>query len=172
MQTSRAPNGFAARLGARQGEMLRDRSRVTATTQPDGSVVVEDRSGFARLTRLKPGVLFFYCRGYLQASFYEPMVAVAQHEMDLHGSLLLIVDGWEVGSIDTAFRESWTVWFKRYRDRFRMSLLVRTTLMVMAASLANLFTGISVITTYSNIDSWEKAAGRDVPGFRKRGAST
>jgi hypothetical protein len=138
-----------------------------ATTMPDGSIVVETDRGFTRMSHLKPGVLLFVCRGYFPTSFFDPMVTVAQREMDASGELVLVVDGLELSAVDTGYREAWTVWFKRYKRQFRMSLLVRSKLMVMAASLANLFTGISVITTYSDIGAWEAAVRRDVPGFRR-----
>ena len=48
-----------------------------------------------------------------------------------------------------------------------MTLLVRTKIMEMAASLANLFTGISVITTHSSVETWERACAQDMPGFRR-----
>ena len=80
----------------------------------------------------------------------------------------MLVDGWNLRSVDTAFREAWTSWFKVHRERFHMQLLVRTKLMEMAASLANLFTGLSVITTHSSIGGWERACAKSLPGFRRR----
>jgi hypothetical protein len=139
----------------------------TAITLPDGSTIVESTRGYAQMSRLKPGVLLFVCRGYFPTSFYEPMVAEAQREIDTHGSLVLVVDGWDLSAIETGYREAWTVWFKKHKRQFRMTLLVRSKLVLMAASLANLFTGISVIATYSDILAWEIAARRDVPGFKK-----
>jgi hypothetical protein len=136
-------------------------------TLPDGSVVVDTPRGFAHMVRLKAGVVMFTCRGYFPTSYYEPMVAVAQREMDANGSLVLIVDGWDLSSVETGYREAWTVWFKKYRKQFRMSLLIRSKMMVMAARLANLFTGMSVITIYSDPVVWEAAARRDVPGFHR-----
>jgi hypothetical protein len=43
---------------------------------------------------------------------------------------------------------------------------VRTKLMEMAASLANLLTGIAVIKTYSNLTAWDAACTADFPAFR------
>jgi hypothetical protein len=40
--------------------------------------------------------------------------------------------------------------------------------MDMAASLANLFTGMSVIKSDSSIASWEQACTREFPSFRRR----
>lgn len=132
----------------------------------DGTVLVEDTHGSARLSRLAPGVLLFVCSGTLPTSFYEPMVAVAQREIE-RGPVVMFVDGWELQSVSTGFREAWTEWFKLHKKSFRMQLLVRTKLMEMAASLANLFTGISVITTYSSHASWEHACRKDYPEFRR-----
>jgi hypothetical protein len=42
--------------------------------------------------------------------------------------------------------------------------------MEMAASLANLLTGLAVIKTYSSVAAWEAASVVDFPAF-KRGAS-
>jgi hypothetical protein len=42
-----------------------------------------------------------------------------------------------------------------------MRLLVRTKLMEMAASLADLFTGLSVVKTYSAYGPWELACAND-----------
>ncbi len=140
---------------------------LASKTLLDGTVIVEGARGSAKLRRLQPGALLYTCTGTLSREFYQPMVVVAKHEVELHGSLVMIVDGWELSSVDTGFREAWTEWFKAHKQKFRMTLLVRTKLMEMAASLANLFTGISVITTYSSIHSWERAVATDVPGFRK-----
>jgi hypothetical protein len=96
------------------------------------------------------------------------MVEPAQREIGAAGELTLLVDGWNLRSVDTAFREAWTAWFKIHREHFRMQLLVRTKLMEMAASLANLFTGLSVITTHSSIESWQQACSKSLPGFRRR----
>jgi hypothetical protein len=95
------------------------------------------------------------------------MVQVAQRELDAAGNVAMFVDGWNLRSVDTEFREAWTVWFKANRQRFHMQLLVRTKLMEMAASLANLFTGVAVIKTYSNVRSWERACGEDFRGFQR-----
>lgn len=135
-------------------------------TLADGTVLVEDIRGSARLSRLAPGVLLFVCSGILPTSFYEPMVAVAQREMARGGPVVMFVDGWELHSVSTGFREAWTDWFKANKKSFRMQLLVRTKLMEMAASLANLFTGISVIKTYSTYASWEQACRKDHAEFR------
>jgi hypothetical protein len=91
---------------------------------------------------------------------------MAKREVDAHGKLAMFVDGWDLKSVDTDFRDPWTEWFKQHRERFRMRLLVRTKLMEMAASLANLLTGIAVIKTFSNVTAWEAACTAEFPGFR------
>jgi hypothetical protein len=78
----------------------------------------------------------------------------------------MFVDGWALLAVDTRFREKWTEWFKTYKHRFLMRLLVRTKLMELAASIANLFTGLSVVKTYSAYGPWELACARDYPAFR------
>jgi hypothetical protein len=138
-----------------------------STTLPNGTIVAQTERGSAHMRRLQSGVLFYLCSGYYPRAFYEPMVALAQHEIERHGSLVMLVDGWQLTGVDTDFREAWTAWFKRHKERFRMTLLVRTALLQMAASLANLFTGISVITTYSTVAEWELACAQDMPGFRR-----
>jgi hypothetical protein len=79
----------------------------------------------------------------------------------------MFVDGWELQAVDTGFREAWTIWFRRHKHRFQMRLLVRTKLMEMAASLANLFTGLNVIKTFSTHSAWERACIKDYPSFRR-----
>ena len=79
----------------------------------------------------------------------------------------MFVDGWQLHSVDTGFREGWTAWFRPYKERVHMRLLVRSKLMEMAASLANLFTGLSVVKTYSAYAAWEQACARDYPAFRR-----
>lgn len=144
---------------------------VQSKTLLDGTVIVDGARGSARLSRLQPGVLLFVCTGTLSVELYAPMVKVAQHEVDLTSRLLMVVDGWDLVSVDTGFREQWTLWFKEHKEHFQMRLLVRTKLMEMAASLANLFTGMTVITSYSNIGVWERAVAPDVPGFRRPSAA-
>jgi hypothetical protein len=39
--------------------------------------------------------------------------------------------------------------------------------MEMAASLANLFTGLSVVKTHSTYAAWEQACRKDLPEFRR-----
>jgi len=146
--------------------MTADKATVTTRTMEDGTVVVDGPRGGARLTRLGSGVVLYVCHGVLVGGFYEPMVAVAQSEIESAGKLAMFADGWALHSVDTVFRERWTEWFKTNKQRFHMHLLVRTKLMDMAASLANLFTGISVIKSYSNAGNWEQACRRDFPAFR------
>jgi hypothetical protein len=131
-------------------------------------VRVEDARGTVQLTRLGPGALLCVCTGFLDEPFYQPMVEVAQREIEMAGDLAMFVDGWHLRSVDTGFREAWTVWFKVNRQHFHMQLLVRTKLMEMAASLANLFTGFAVIKTYSNVRTWERACTEDFSGFQRR----
>ena len=140
---------------------------LRARTLADGTSIVESDRGAVTLSRLAPGFVLFACRGVLSGKFYDPMVAVAQRELDAHGKLTMFVDGWDLKSVDTAFREHWTEWFKPNRDRFAMRLLVRTKLMEMAASLANLLTGLAVIKTYSSVTAWEATCAADFPAFRK-----
>jgi hypothetical protein len=142
-------------------EVLRSR------TLADGTTIVESDRGAVTLSRLAPGFVLFVCRGVLSGKFYPSMVAVAQREIETHGKLTMFVDGWDLKSVDTEFRERWTEWFKPNRDRFAMRLLVRTKLMEMAASLANLLTGLAVIKTYSNVATWEATCATDFPAFRK-----
>jgi hypothetical protein len=141
---------------------------IKSTTLIDGSVKLESAKGSALLAVLAPGVLLYTCRGVLARPFHPPMIAPAQREVEQTGALLMFVDGWELHSIDTEFREAWTEWFKQHRHHFRMRLLVRSKLMDMAASLANLFTGTSVIKTYSSVPTWELACAADHEGFRRR----
>jgi hypothetical protein len=141
---------------------------VASRTFSDGTVLAHNERGTARMSALRPGVLLNVCSGYYTLEFYAPMVAVAQREVERNGALVMFVDGWELSGIDTAYREAWTAWFKQHKEHFRMQLLVRTRIMEMAASLANLFTGLNVITTYSKIAEWERACAADVPGFRRQ----
>lgn len=143
-----------------------------STTSADGTVRVKDARGSAQLTRLGPGELTYVCTGFLDVSFYEPMVEVAQREIDSARDVAMFVDGWNLRSVDTGFREAWTAWFKANREHFHMQLLVRTKLMEMAASLANLFTGVAVIKTYSNVRSWERACTDDFRGFPRHYSAT
>jgi hypothetical protein len=145
----------------------RRKEALQLKTLPDGAVLVECAQGSARLCQLGPGVLLYVCTGFLSSRFYAPMVSVAQREMDASGNVTMFVDGWDLRSIDTGFREAWTEWFKANKKQFHMRLLVRTKLMEMAASLANLFTGVAVIETYSNAIRWEHACSGDFPGFRR-----
>jgi len=144
---------------------------VVTKMLPGGAILVESARGSAHLIALAPGLLLYHCTGFLSAKFYAPMVAMAQRERDAGRSLVMLVDGWELSAIDTGFREAWTNWFKLHKQHFRMHLLVRTKLMEMAASIANLFTGLSVITTYSNIEAWEGICRQHNPGFRRQTTS-
>jgi hypothetical protein len=145
--------------------MLNKDDAARSTSLADGTVIVQDSRGMARLSRLGPGAVLYVCSGYLSTTFYAPMVEVAQREMDEHGRLSMFVDGWELRSIETGFREAWTQWFKAHRSEFHMRLLLRTKLMEMAARLANLFAGRAVIETYSERGDWEKACAKDFRGF-------
>src|SRR5690349_16835277 len=102
---------------------------VTSNTLLNGTTIVESARGSARLSRLQPGVLLYVCAGTFSGEFYQPMVVVAQHEITLQGRLVMVVDGWDLGSIDTEFREAWTQWFKAHKQNFRMTLLVRSKMM-------------------------------------------
>jgi hypothetical protein len=141
-------------------------------TLTDGTILVQDARGSARLICVAPGVLSYVCKGFLSTRFYEPMVAVAQRETDRGGPVVMFVDGWELQAVDTGFREAWTIWFRRHRQLFQMRLLVRSKLVEMAASLANLFAGSSVVETFSSYDDWERACIKDYPSFRRPDKAT
>ena len=149
-----------------------DKIALESKTLADGVVVVEGARGAARLSRLGPGFLLYVCDGVLSEPFYSPMVAMAQREVESVGKLAMFVDGWALHSVDTGFREQWTEWFKSHKAHFHMQLLVRSRLVDMAASLANLFTGISVIKSYSNAGAWEHACRKDFPAFRHTAKKT
>jgi hypothetical protein len=144
---------------------LQQNDVVETKTLADGTVSVRNARGAALLRRLGPGVVFFVCSGSFSESMHPPMLLVAQQELDAHGTLVLFVDGQHLRSVDTGYREAWTVWFKANRHRFHMQLLVRTKLMEMAASIANLLSGGAVIATYSSVRDWERACIRDFPAF-------
>jgi hypothetical protein len=133
----------------------------------DGTTIVQGERGVARLSRVTPGVLLCVCSGQFPVSYAQPMIKVAEHEVRMAGKLVMATDAWELASVDTGFREAWTEWFKANKHHFRMELLVRTRLMQMAADLANLFTGLAVVKTYSKVPEWERAVAREVPNFRR-----
>jgi hypothetical protein len=141
------------------------KERLVVKHDPDGSVFVRGVRGSAWMHRLGPGSLFYVCKGFFAEEYYQPMVSLAQREMDACHSVVLFVDGWDLKAVDTEFRELWTAWFKHYKQRFHARLLVRTKLMEMAASLANLFTGLPILTTYSDATAWERDCVRDFPDF-------
>ena len=142
-------------------------AEVSSTILSDGVTLIQGKRGWARLSWLAPGVVLYVCGGYFTTAFAEPMIGFADRELRRNGKLVMVTDAWELGSVDAEYREAWTEWFKRHKHDFRMELLVRSKLMEMAASLANLFTGIAVVSTHSNVDAWERAAARSVPGFRR-----
>lgn len=142
-------------------------AEVRVVTATDGTVTLEGERGFARLSRLAPGVTFFLCRGYFPTSYAEPMIAVAAHEIRVSKKLVMAVDAWELSSVESGFRETWTTWFRAHKHDVSMELLIRSKLMEMAASLANLFTGVNLISTHSKVDEWERAVAKSVPGFRR-----
>jgi hypothetical protein len=146
-----------------QGKAAEASTRVLA----DGTTIVEGERGVARMSRVTSGVLLYVCTGQFRTSYAQPMIKVAEHEVRMAGKLLMVTDAWELASVDTGFREAWTEWFKAHKHHFRMELLVRTRLMQMAADLANLFTGLAVVKTYSKVPEWERAVAREVPSFRR-----
>jgi hypothetical protein len=141
---------------------------VAAEVLTDGTLVLRDARGVARLRRLGEGVLFFICEGYYSVAFYSRMVELAEREVRACGRVAILVDGWDLRSVEPAFRESWTAWFKVHRDRIHVRLLVQSKLMVMAASLANLFSSTTVVKTYANVGVWERDCAGDFPGFTSR----
>ena len=142
-------------------------SEVRSTTSTDGTVNVEGERGSARLTRLAPGVTFFLCRGYFPTTYAAPMIAMADREIRVTKKLVMAVDAWELSSVESGFREAWTVWFKAHKRDVQMELLIKSKLMEMAASLANLFTGAKIVSTHSRVEEWERAVAKAVPGFRR-----
>ncbi len=142
--------------------------QVSSRTLADGTVQLSSGRGSAQLSRLAPGVLLYTCAGTLSRAFHPPMVEPADREVQQARTLVMFVDGRELHAIDTKFREGWTEWFTQHRQQFRMRLLVRSKLMDMAASLANLFTGMTVIKTYSSVTTWEQACCSDHREFRRR----
>lgn len=140
---------------------------VKSVSLKDGSTELVSDRGSARMRRLASGIALITCRGVFSEAFHPPMEDFVERSVEAAGPIIVFVDGWELHSVETGFRERWTEWFRKNRQRVRVHMLVRSKLLEMAISLVNLFAEAPAIQIYSAADDWERGCAAHHPGFKR-----
>ncbi len=132
-------------------------------TMSDGTIQFEWPGGYAQVKRLAPGVLFFRKVGFFPASTYRSLVRPFQQELKAEQKLVMVCDCGDMTNYETAYRLSWTDWFKAGKGRVQAHLFTRSKFVRMAISVVNLVT--HVFTTHESHAELEDALRRHVPSF-------
>lgn len=138
-------------------------------TETDHSRLYQTNRGALRITQLAPTVTLHTLRGVGTIDLLEPITRDARRILNAHGKCLFLVDSYDQTAIRADLREQLTEFFREQRHHdFSAGMLMRSKLIEMAATVANMIAGISFITLFSKVHEWEAFAQRDVPGFRRR----
>lgn len=138
------------------------------TTQPDGATLYRTASAQLRIKNLAPHVTHHTVAGVGTLELFEPISRDARRILESEGRCVFIVDAYDQSAIRVELREALTTFFKEQKGRdFKAAMLVQSKLVEMAASVANLLTGVSFISVYSDVRSWEAFGKQHVPGFAR-----
>jgi hypothetical protein len=133
----------------------------------DGSVLYFDSGGMIQTHDLKLGVVLHVRRGIMSGGFVPVVRADCERQIREAGRCVLMVDGFDVKMHTTEFREDMTAWFRDNESAF-VHMLVRSPMVQMALSVANLVMGSSRAKTYQSVSEWEAAGRREVASFARR----
>lgn len=113
------------------------------------------------------GVLLSGCRGVQSESFAARIIGDGTQQLEKHGRCVFMVDATESSRMTTGFREQMTSWFKTNQGRVRVHMLIRSKLLEMGLTVANLAIGMTAAKAYSNAVAWESAGRSESPRFRR-----
>lgn len=119
------------------------------------------------ITILKPGHVLITLAGYNDGELGETYLKVLDQQIAETGFLYCYMDTREQTGISAEERDRLARWAQQQGEKYRAGhLLFKSRLLELAVALVNLVTRGSV-KTYSNVEAFEEAIRREVPGFIK-----
>jgi hypothetical protein len=133
---------------------------------PDGSRLHHDPQGVMQVHDFGGGVSLHVRRGIMTADFAAFVIEDGERQMKKFGRFVLMVDGTETKMHTTEFREVMTNWF-RTRETAVVHMLIRSKLLDMALTVANLTMGSARAKAYMDADEWEAVGRREALAFKR-----
>jgi hypothetical protein len=134
---------------------------------PDGSVVHVDKQGIMQVHDFGGGVSLHVRRGIMTGDFAAFVIEDGERQLGKFGRFILMVDGVEAKMHTTEFREIMTNWF-RDRETAVVHMLIRSKMLDMALTVANLAMGSTRAMAYVDVDVWEATGRREAREFERR----
>ncbi|MFN3652293.1 MAG: hypothetical protein ACK47B_22170 [Armatimonadota bacterium] len=143
---------------------------IERETLRDGSVRLREGDCSLVFTRLRPGVVLLTVYGHDTGRFGSAPFAELQGAVDrFRAPIELFVDTRQATRVDPKVSDAWTAWFVENRGSLkRVSLLVGSKGLELTVSLVKHFSHTGgLMTIYTDLEQFEEAIGRAVPGFVK-----
>jgi hypothetical protein len=134
---------------------------------PDGSVVHHDAQGVVQVHDFGGGVSLHVRRGIMTGDFAAYVIEDGERQIAKFGRYVLMVDGVETKMHTTEFREAMTAWFRAHETAV-VHMLIRSKMLDMALTVANLAMGSTRAFAYVDSDTWESVGQREARGFRRK----
>ena len=121
--------------------------------------------GTVEIARLGPGIVLSTMSGHDTGDLTPHNLAAFSNEIGQFGSLCVFIDARQLRGTATEAREAGTAFLKAHRGPVRaIHLLTNSKLIDMAVAVFNLVMG-GPIRSHSDVNSFERAIAREVPGF-------
>lgn len=138
---------------------------------PDGSVVHFDAQGIMQIHDFGGGVSLHVRRGIMTGDFAAYVIEDGERQVAKYGRYVLMVDGVETKMHMTDFREVMTNWFRDHETAV-VHMLIRSKMLDMALTVANLAMGSTRALAYVDPDTWEAVGRREARGFKRMSLPT
>ncbi len=136
-------------------------------TLPDNSQLLFDEQGIMQMHDFGGGVSLHVRKGIMTADFAVRVIEDGERQLGVFGRYVLMVDGSETRMHTTEFREVMTNWFMP-RTTAVVHMLIRSKMLDMALTVANLAMGSTRAHTYVDAGAWEAVGRREASSFRRR----
>lgn len=132
----------------------------------DGSVVHFDAQGIMQVHDFGGGVSLHVRRGIMTGEFAAYVIEDGERQLQKFGRYVLMVDGVETKMHMTEFREIMTNWFRDHETAV-VHMLIRSKMLDMALTVANLAMGSTRAFAYVDQDTWEAVGRREARAFKR-----
>jgi hypothetical protein len=134
---------------------------------PDGSVLHVDTHGVMQVHDFGGGVSLHVRRGIMTGDFAAYVIEDGERQLGKFGRFVLMVDGVVTRMHTTEFREVMTTWFRDHETAV-VHMLIRSKMLDMALTVANLAMGSTRAMAYVDVDTWEAVGRREARSFQRK----
>jgi hypothetical protein len=134
---------------------------------PDGSVLHVDTQGIMQIHDFGGGVSLHVRRGIMTGDFAAYVIEDGERQIAKFGRFVLMVDGVETKMHTTEFRELMTNWFRAHETAV-VHMLIRSKMLDMALTVANLAMGSTRAMAYVDPDTWQAVGQREARSFKRK----